>query len=88
MPMVQVAVVAFRGEDGMPGPAIPLYQEISEEEAEKKREFLEAAADIMAERYMKFRERKFAELEAEKKKEEEKAALREARLKEKERKLQ
>ena len=34
MPMVHVAVVAFRGEDGMPGPAIPLYQEISEEEAE------------------------------------------------------
>ena len=64
------------------------HEEMSEEEAEKKREFLEAAADILAERYKIFRERKIAELDAEKKKEEEKAALREARLKEKERKLQ
>ena len=38
---------------------------MSEEEAEKKREFLEAAADIMAERYMKFRARKIAALDAE-----------------------
>ena len=80
MPFVQVAVMAMRDKDGLLGPPIPLYREMSEEEAAKcTGNFCDEAAKVLTERYIAFRARRMAELEAEKRREAEKAERRKSR---------
>lgn len=81
MPFVQVAVMARRDPDGTPGPAIPLYMEMSAEEAARNEKFYDDAARLLAERYAAFRARRMAEIEEEKRREAEKAERRISREK-------
>lgn len=76
MAMVQVAVIAHRDADGTPGPAIPLYREVSDEEAANNKAFLDAAAQIMAEKYIMHCERRRDELEEKSRREAEKRKAR------------